>query len=353
LRTCPSRSGMSAWKARRGESGTGGQPDSLSACRLLGRRRDKGGGISRAGLGGEGVRLLRWLLMMVVSAGLFVGVWWLCQVRYGLDTQSSIALATAVATVVGAPLIWWASRDRSNGGQGVISLRTTVTVENLHVNEPPVLTGEPPEHVVVGEVPQEPPDAPGRRDYFTFHIEFVQSGKQLKVKAPRDMLVSAFLEEFREKLRDIFGPVGCASLHLYKHNLLLRSANGKFRPVRSSLTFREAGIDNGAVCRLRGYIRAEYTNIQLTLPSTKAWLNKKGLVWHRGRWLKKEETNFVILDEMDSIGLGEAEERGLLSPNALERVEVFSESPIDVVGWFVVLCPESDIEDDDGLGEKI
>lgn len=230
--------------------------------------------------------------------------------------------------------------------------RLTVTVDSLPVELPMVsLAGS--RNIAADEVPQEPPVSLRPGDTFTFSIEFAQSGKRLKVEAPSDMLISAFLEEFREELRDVFRPVGCAFLHLYEHNLLLRGPSGKFRPLSSMLTFCEAGLTNEAVCRLRGYIRAEYTNVQLTLPSSREMLRKMGFVRYRGRWMREEDTNFVLLDEMDSISLEEAKERGVISANALERVQRFLRLPIVVVAWFVVLCPESDIEDVEGLGDKI
>jgi hypothetical protein len=43
--------------------------------------------------------------------GTFALVWWVCQRSYGLETQSALAVATVAATVVGAPLAWWASRE--------------------------------------------------------------------------------------------------------------------------------------------------------------------------------------------------------------------------------------------------
>jgi tetratricopeptide (TPR) repeat protein len=61
--------------------------------------------------GGGVLRMLRWPLASVVSGGAFALVWWVCQGYYRLDTQSAVGVATVAATVLGAPLAWWASRE--------------------------------------------------------------------------------------------------------------------------------------------------------------------------------------------------------------------------------------------------
>jgi hypothetical protein len=175
----------------------------------------------------------------------------------------------------------------------------------------------------------------GSMDFFTFYIEFVKSGKRLRVQAPRDLQISAFLERFIEEMSRVFDPAKCATLHLFTHNLLVKKPDGKFRPVRSTLTFREAAIGDGATCRLRGYIRAEYLtpSFELTLPGS-----------------SRREKGLAIMDELDSISLEQAEKKGALSQNALDHVHSFK-APASA--WFVVLCPESDIEDDEELTARV
>jgi hypothetical protein len=149
----------------------------------------------------------------------------------------------------------------------------------------------------------------GSVDLFTFYLEFVKSGRRVKVQAPRDMQISSFLERFVEEAQRIFDPVPCVLLHLQEHNLLIKKDNGKFKPVRSSLTFREAGVDDGATCRLRAYIRAEYRRpYQLTLPETEEKVKAMGPIYaaYFEGWGKLRKKGLVIMDELDSISVEEA-----------------------------------------------
>ena len=167
----------------------------------------------------------------------------------------------------------------------------------------------------------------------TFVLEFVRSGRRLEIVAARDMQVEVFLERFIGELRKIF-PEDCAAMHIYKHNLLLKRCNGKFKSIRSSMTFREAGVEDGSICRLRGYIRAEYTRPLLTIGYGRelAELEKR-----------RKEEDYVLMDERDSIGYEAAKEMGVLSSEAIAGVERFPYR--DSATFFVVLCPESDIDE--------
>src|SRR4051794_18157299 len=56
-------------------------------------------------------RLVRWLTATLVAATAFAFIWLICVQRFGLDVQSAVGVATAAATIAGAPMIWWASQE--------------------------------------------------------------------------------------------------------------------------------------------------------------------------------------------------------------------------------------------------
>src|SRR5713226_2134131 len=105
----------------------------------------------------------------------------------------------------------------------------------------------------------------GSADFVAFYIVFVKSGRRIELHAPLDLEIATFLERFIEELKELF-PINCSTMHLYTHNLLVERS-GRFKPARRNLTLREAGITNGTICRLRGYIRVEYSNTTLTMGS--------------------------------------------------------------------------------------
>jgi energy-coupling factor transporter ATP-binding protein EcfA2 len=51
------------------------------------------------------------LITSAAAAGAFAAAWWLGDAKAQLDTQSAIGVATAVATLIGAPAGWWAARE--------------------------------------------------------------------------------------------------------------------------------------------------------------------------------------------------------------------------------------------------
>jgi hypothetical protein len=64
---------------------------------------------------------IRWGLAVVVSIAAFVGAWWACQERIGLDEGAALGVAGAALAVVLAVAGWWAVRERpgSDSGAGV------------------------------------------------------------------------------------------------------------------------------------------------------------------------------------------------------------------------------------------
>ncbi|GAA0450626.1 hypothetical protein Ade02nite_59830 [Paractinoplanes deccanensis] len=76
---------------------------------------------------------LRWLLTSAAASAAFALAWLLCDAKAQLDTQSAVGVATVAATLVAAPLGWWATRDAARAadpatpvpvpGRGLPSLR--------------------------------------------------------------------------------------------------------------------------------------------------------------------------------------------------------------------------------------
>ena len=166
-------------------------------------------------------------------------------------------------------------------------------------------------------------------EYVTFFLMYVKSGRRILVRAPLDIQIDSFLRYFSRRVGDLL-PVECAAMHLYTHNLLIKTKTG-FRPVDSNLTLREAMITEGTICRLRGYIRVEYTLPLLDIEYS----------WQPARLELARARGLVVFDEMDSISYEDAKKQGLLSESAMARVERFSRSG----KFFVVLCPTEEIED--------
>jgi hypothetical protein len=60
----------------------------------------------------------RWGGAVVVSAGGFALVWWVCGKLIGLDEGVSLAIAGAVLAVLLAVAAWWAPRGGGSGSDG-------------------------------------------------------------------------------------------------------------------------------------------------------------------------------------------------------------------------------------------
>jgi hypothetical protein len=166
-------------------------------------------------------------------------------------------------------------------------------------------------------------------DYVAFFLIYVKSGRRIMVRAPLDVQIDSFLRYFSRRVGDLL-PVECAAMHLYTHNLLVKTKTG-FKPVDSNLTLREAMITEGTICRLRGYIRVEYTLPLLDIEYS----------WQPVRLELARARGLVVFDEMDSISFEDAKKQGLLNKSAIARVEHFSHSG----EFFVVLCPKDEIDD--------
>jgi hypothetical protein len=178
----------------------------------------------------------------------------------------------------------------------------------------------------------------GTPEFVSFFIVFPKSGHRLLVKAPMDMQIESFLRVFVTRLGSLL-PTECAAIHLYTHNLMISTERG-FRPVDSSLTLREAGIGDGTICRLRAYIRVEYTLPLLEIEYS----------WQPVRLELARADGLVLLDENDAVGYEEAKAMGLLTESAIARVERFLHHHGGEV--FVGICPEEEIADVPALARR-
>jgi YVTN family beta-propeller protein len=59
--------------------------------------------------------MLRWLLVLGVTAGGFAVVWWLAETLGGLGHEASLTLAGFAGMLVGSPVSWWASQPIERG----------------------------------------------------------------------------------------------------------------------------------------------------------------------------------------------------------------------------------------------
>jgi hypothetical protein len=55
--------------------------------------------------------MIRWTVATLAAVAVFALAWLISAHWFSLDTQSAVAVATAAATIVGAPTIWWASQE--------------------------------------------------------------------------------------------------------------------------------------------------------------------------------------------------------------------------------------------------
>ncbi len=171
-------------------------------------------------------------------------------------------------------------------------------------------------------------------DFVSFFLIFPKTGPRVLIKAPSDMEVESFLRALATRVGvSRLLPVESTILHLRRHNLMIKTEEG-FRPVDSRLTLREAGVLDGTVCRLRDYVRVEYTVPQLDIEYS----------WQPVRLELARAGGLVLLDEKDSIDYGKAKALGLLTPTAIARIDRFlQQSPRARV--FVSVCPAEEIND--------
>lgn len=169
--------------------------------------------------------------------------------------------------------------------------------------------------------------------FVSFFLVFPNSGCRIQIHVPRDMQIESFLRLLasRSGFNRLF-PVECTCLHLYTHNLMVKSPRG-FKPVNSNLTFQEAGIVDGTICRLRGYIRAEYTLPLLDIEYS----------WQPARLAVARAAGLVLLDELDSVSYEQVKADRLISETAMARVDRFEQKHGGE--FFVVICPIDEIDD--------
>ena len=53
-----------------------------------------------------------WGLALLADAAVFAAVWWLCQAELDISSSDAIGIAGVAAALAGAPLAWWAGRER-------------------------------------------------------------------------------------------------------------------------------------------------------------------------------------------------------------------------------------------------
>jgi len=86
-----------------------------------------------------------------------------------------------------------------------------------------------------------------------FWIVLVKNGQRVRIVAPRDLAVTAFLDQLLPRIGSLYHSTG-QLLHMYQNNLMVRQDDGAFAEVEGVLTLEEAGVSDDCECRLRGTI---------------------------------------------------------------------------------------------------
>lgn len=87
-----------------------------------------------------------------------------------------------------------------------------------------------------------------------------ESGQRQTVSVPFDMKIENFLKEYLNKISDRADSSSIRThLELYKHTLLV-SRNGIDQEVSSDKTLRQAGVNNGDICKVSIKIRPEFAS---------------------------------------------------------------------------------------------
>ncbi|MFP5245782.1 MAG: hypothetical protein ACLGH0_03725 [Thermoanaerobaculia bacterium] len=119
-------------------------------------------------------------------------------------------------------------------------------------------------------------------------IILTKSGTRVAVETSPDLTVRDFVDAF---LHDVVRDAGLSCYHpqvvsLYENNLLVQRG-GEFVAVDADKTLKEAGVRQGSVCKIGGYVRVEYMFATLHVDDAKA----------RAEIREARERGEVFLDE--------------------------------------------------------
>jgi hypothetical protein len=152
----------------------------------------------------------------------------------------------------------------------------------------------------------------GTLDLIDIEILFTSTGQRVSVRASSDMLVGRVVEKVLGVAAGLatFGTLLSVLQSLYETNLLV-ARDGRYRQVSNRKTLREAGIRAGDICKIRGYIRAEYN-----APLANIAGSAKAARVEQGR-----AAGNVYFDEDTAVDLDEAVAKGIITrarANALQ-----------------------------------
>lgn len=152
----------------------------------------------------------------------------------------------------------------------------------------------------------------GTLDLVDIDVVLTSTGQRVPVRAAADMLVGRLADKLLSAAARMtsIGTLVSVLQSLYETNLLVACESG-FREVSNSETLREAGIGPGDVCKIRGYIRAEYR-----APFASVLSSAETAAVDEGRAAGR-----VYFDEDVAVALDEAVTRGILTRARAKELE--------------------------------